>query len=64
LWHTRQPLEVLGVHVFPGMMGLQNAYNAFDDQMRLKDEKTAQQLQKLLGQFLAHADLNVSRKAA
>ncbi len=52
LWHTRQPFEVLGVHVFPGMMGLSNAYNAFDEQGRLKEEKTTQQLQKLIDQFL------------
>jgi NAD(P)H-dependent FMN reductase len=54
LWHTRVPFEVLGVHVFPGMMGLPNAYNAFDEQVRLKEEKTAQQLQKLIDQFLGH----------
>jgi len=39
LWHSRQPFEALGVHVFPGMMGLPNAYNAFDDQGKLKEEK-------------------------
>ncbi len=54
LWHTRVPFEVLGVHVFPGMMGLPNAYNAFDEKLHLKEEKTAQQLQKLLDQFLSH----------
>ncbi len=54
LWHSRIPLEVLGVYVHPGMMGLQNAYNAFDDKGRLKEEKTVQQLQKLLDQFLNH----------
>lgn len=54
LWHTRQPFEVLGVHVFPGMMGLSNAYNAFDEQGHLKEEKQAQQLQNLLDQYLGH----------
>ncbi|MBV8939260.1 MAG: NAD(P)H-dependent oxidoreductase [Alphaproteobacteria bacterium] len=54
LWHTRIPFEVLGVHVFPGMMGLPRAYDAFDAGGRLKEEKTVQQLQKLLDQFLEH----------
>jgi NAD(P)H-dependent FMN reductase len=54
LWHSRQPFEVLGVHVFPGMMGLPNAYNAFDEQGKLKEEKTAQQLKATLEQFIAH----------
>ncbi len=54
LWHTRQPFEVLGVHVFPGMMGLPNAYNAFDEQGRLKDERTVQRLQTTLAQFIKH----------
>jgi NAD(P)H-dependent FMN reductase len=54
LWHTRQPFEVLGVHVYPNMMGLPNAYTAFDDQGRLKDDKTAERLQKLVEQFVAY----------
>jgi NAD(P)H-dependent FMN reductase len=54
LWHTRVPFEKLGVHVYPGMMGLADAYNAFDGQGNLKDAKAAQRLQKLLGQYLAY----------
>jgi len=54
LWHTRQPLEVLGAHVFPGMMGLPDAYHAFDGQGKLKDEKTAARLKTLLEQFTNH----------
>lgn len=54
LWHTRQPFEVLGNYMFPGMMGLQNAYNAFDEQGHLKEDKTIQQLKKLLEQFIKH----------
>ncbi len=56
LWHTRQPLEVLGVHVFPGMMGLPDAYNAFDEQGKLKDEKHVQQLEKIITQFVKHVN--------
>jgi chromate reductase len=61
LWHSRQPFEVLGVHVFPGMMGLSNAYTAFDDKLHLKEEKPAQQLQKLLDQFSAHISLQAQK---
>jgi chromate reductase len=54
LWHSRQPFEVLGVHVFPSMMGLPNAYAAFDEQGRLKDEKTLQNLRNAVGQFIKY----------
>jgi NAD(P)H-dependent FMN reductase len=54
LWHSRQPFEVLSVHVFPNMMALPNAYNAFDEQGKLKDEKTVQRLQSLLEQYIAY----------
>jgi chromate reductase len=56
LWHTRVPFEVIGVHVFPNMMGLPNAYNAFDEQGHLKEEKTIKQLQKLLDDYLQHIE--------
>lgn len=54
LWHTRQPFEAIGVHVFPNMLGLSSAGAAFDEQGRLKEEKAAQQLKKTLEQFRAH----------
>ena len=54
LWHSRQPFEMLGTHVFPNMMGLPDAYNAFDIQGRLKDEKTIERLQDILNQFIKH----------
>lgn len=55
LWHSRQPFEVLGVHVYPDMMALPNAYNMFDEQGKLKDEKSLQRLKTLLEQFIKHA---------
>ena len=55
LWHTRQPLEVLGTHVFPEMMGLPLAHQAFDDSGALKDAKTTERLAALLERFIAHA---------
>ena len=54
LWHSRQPFDVLGMHVFPGMFGLGDAYNAFDAQGRLKDEKNVKRLKTLLDQFIKH----------
>jgi chromate reductase, NAD(P)H dehydrogenase (quinone) len=65
LWHTRQPLEMLEVFVYPSMIGLPDAYNAFDEQGRLKDAKTTQRLQKLLDKFLEYANTKeVGAKAA
>ncbi len=54
LWHSRQPFEVLGVHVFPGMMGLADAYNAFDENGKLRDEKNIQQLKNIIIKFIKH----------
>lgn len=54
LWHSRVPFEVLGMHVYPQMMGLPNAYEAFGEDGKLKDEKPLKQLTKLLEQFTAH----------
>ena len=53
-WHTRQPLEAMGVHVYPTMMSLPDAYNAFDEQGNLKQERPLKQLQDLLDKFLKH----------
>lgn len=53
LWHTRVPFEALGVHVFPSMMGLPGAAQAFDENGALKDERQREQLKKLIADFLA-----------
>ncbi len=55
LWHTRQPLEVLKVRLFPEMMGLQKAGEAFDDDGILKDAKNKDALKSLLEQFMEYA---------
>lgn len=52
LWHTRVPFEALGVHVFPSMMGLPGAAQAFDEQGGLKEERPREQLRKLVQEFL------------
>lgn len=54
LWHTRQPFEALGVHVFPQMMGIQNTENTFDENHQLKEQKDIDNLHKLLGQYIDH----------
>lgn len=54
LWHSRQPFEMLRMHVFPDMIGLPNAYEAFDEHGRLKDEKMQKRLKTLLEQFIKH----------
>jgi NAD(P)H-dependent FMN reductase len=56
LWQTRIPLEVVGVHVYPEMLGLPRAHEAFDENGRLKDEKMAERLKILIGKFLKHND--------
>lgn len=54
LWNARQPFEMLSMHVYPSMLGLPFAGAAFDDNGRLKDEKTAESLKKLLDGFIKH----------
>ncbi len=50
LWHTRIPFEVLGMHVYPTMLGLPKANEAFDENGRLKDEKALKSLvEKFVG---------------
>jgi len=55
LWHTRQPFEMLGMHVYPTMQGLPMAYGAFDENGTLKEEKTVAGLKKLLEAYIKHA---------
>lgn len=52
LWHTRVPFEVLGCHVYPEMMGLPKAHEAFNEDGKIKDEKTRQRFEKLLKDFI------------
>lgn len=55
LWHTRVPFEVLGAHVFPEMLGLPRAHEAFDETGKLLDAKMDERLRELLARFTAHA---------
>jgi chromate reductase len=55
LWHSRQPLEVLGNYVFPEVQALPLAHQAFDAQGVLKDAKTVERLDGLLQRFVSYA---------
>jgi chromate reductase len=56
LWHTRIPFEALGVHVYPYMVAVPRAQNAFNAEGRLIDEKAAQKLQEVLRSFVRHVE--------
>lgn len=54
LWHSRVPLEVLGVFVYPEMFGLSHADQAFDETGKVKESVTEQRLTKLLIKYRDH----------
>lgn len=56
LWHTRVPFEALGVHVFPHMVAVPRAQNAFDEQGALIDAKAEQKLRDALRGFVDHVE--------
>jgi len=51
LWHARVPLEALGAHVFPEMIGVPKADQVFDEQGLLKDSALEERLKKTLNRF-------------
>lgn len=52
LWHTRVPFEVIGAHVYPEMMGVPRAHQAFDDNGNLGDPNQFSRLQGLLFSYI------------
>ncbi len=56
LWHSRQPLEVLGCYVYPEMSGLPRAHEAFDEKGAIKDPAVAERLAKVIHNFLNYVD--------
>lgn len=54
LWHSKQPLEKLGCYVYPEVMGLPKAHEAFNDDGSLKDKASLERLAKLLNAFAEH----------
>lgn len=55
LWHARNPFVELKAHVFPDMMGLPKADQAFSPDGTLADAKTAEKLKTLLEKYLVFA---------
>ena len=55
LWHSRQPLEVLGCHVYPDMMGVSKAHENLTPAFELVDEKMQTRLRQLIKDFAAFA---------
>lgn len=53
-FQTRLPLEGCGSFVYPGTFSLANAYDAFDENGNLKDEKLLKTLQVLLDEFITY----------
>jgi chromate reductase, NAD(P)H dehydrogenase (quinone) len=56
LWHTRVPFESLGVHVYPVMVAVPRAQDAFDETGRLIDAKAAAKLSDALRKFVQHVE--------
>lgn len=52
--HTRQPLDGIGMFVYPGMLGLGQAHTHFGSDGKLSDDK-AKALKELIEKFLKHA---------
>ena len=52
LWATRVPLETCGAFVYPDMFSLANAYQAFDETGKLKDNALLERLQANIKGFL------------
>lgn len=54
LWHSRQPLEVLGAFVYPGGYGLGKADAAFDEKGDLKDPAVKKRVLGLLTSYVEY----------
>lgn len=52
LWHTRVPLETIGAYVYPEMMGVPRAHQAFDGSGNLHDANLLSRLQGLLLSYI------------
>ncbi len=52
--HSKVAFDSVGMHVFPTLLGLGTAGDAFDEQGRLKDEKKTKALKELLEKFAKH----------
>lgn len=55
LWHTRVPFEAMGAFVYPEMMGIARAHQAFGDDGAFADAKNQSRLEGLLRDFVGFA---------
>jgi NAD(P)H-dependent FMN reductase len=55
LWHTRVPFEAMGAFVYPEMMGLSRAAQAFGPDGKYTDPKQQGRLEELLKDFVKWA---------
>lgn len=53
-WATRIPLEMLNTYVYPQMMPVSLAHEAFDENNQFKDAAKHEQLKKLVETYLLH----------
>ena len=56
LWHCRVPLEAIGAYVFPDMLGVPRAHQAFDPSGAFVEAHQLSRLQALIVAYLAFAD--------
>ena len=56
LWHCRVPLETIGAYVFPDMLGVPRAHQAFDASGAFVDARQLSRLQALMQAYLAFVD--------
>jgi chromate reductase, NAD(P)H dehydrogenase (quinone) len=52
LWHSRVPLETIGAYVYPEMLGVPRAHQAFDDSGTLRDANMLSRLRGLLESYI------------
>jgi chromate reductase, NAD(P)H dehydrogenase (quinone) len=52
LWHSRVPLEVLGCHVYPEMLGVSKAHEVLSPEGQILDEKIKANLERLLKEYV------------
>lgn len=62
LAHTRVPFDALGVHVYPQMVAIPRAQDAFGADGRLVDEKAAEKLRQALEGFVRHVETHHPRR--
>lgn len=63
LWHSRQPFDVLGVHVYPDMLGVPKAHEQVMSEEKLVDPKQQALLEKFLTQYVEYVRKTLTTKS-